>query len=372
MENPDNTILFEPLKVGNLSLPNRIIMAPMTRFGCENGIPGEINARYYRRRIEGGTGLLLTECAFVNHPAANAYEGSPAFYGEAALAGWRLVVEQVHQAGGKIMPQIWHAGPIRDGGGTLTDQTVPAYGPVEIRDGDTITTVGMTKQDIDEVTQAFAQAAADAKSIGFDGVEIHGAHSYLIDQFLWKHNNSRDDEYGGSIENRVRFACDIVRAVRKAVGPDFPLIFRFSQWKQGDYEAQIAETPEELEQILLPLSEAGVDIFHPSARRFWEPAFANSELSLAAWTKKISGKPTIAVGSIGIDKPLDMGLFAGERSESQPVSITDAVAAMQRGEFDLIAVGRALLGDPDWANKIRDGAEDQIAAFSTDVLAELV
>src|SRR5690554_6997155 len=103
---------------------------------------------------------------------------------------------------------------------------------------------GMTHEDIQDVVRAFAQAAKDAKAIGCDAVELHGAHGYLIDQFFWEGTNQRDDEYGGSMENRGRFAVEIIRAVREAVGPDFPIIFRFSQWKQQDYTARLAPTPE--------------------------------------------------------------------------------------------------------------------------------
>ena len=113
----------------------------------------------------------------------------------------------------------------------------------------------MSKADIQEVIAAFAQAARDAQAIGMDGVEIHGAHGYLIDQFFWEGSNQRDDEYGGSLANRSRFAVELVRAVRAAVGADFPIIFRFSQWKQQDYSARLVETPEGLREFLAPLVE---------------------------------------------------------------------------------------------------------------------
>jgi 2,4-dienoyl-CoA reductase-like NADH-dependent reductase (Old Yellow Enzyme family) len=134
-----------------------------------------------------------------------------------------------------------------------------------------------------------------------DGVEIHGAHGYLIDQFFWEGSNRRDDEYGGDLAGRSRFAIELIQAVRAAVGPDFPIIFRFSQWKQQDYTARLVQTPQALAAFLQPLSEAGVDIFHCSTRRFWEPEFDGSELNLAGWTRQLTGKPTITVGSVGLD-----------------------------------------------------------------------
>lgn len=150
----------------------------------------------------------------------------------------------------------------------------------------------MSVQDIKEVIEAFARAARDAQMLGFDGVEIHGAHGYLIDQFFWDYTNKRTDQYGGkTLAERTRFAMELVQAVRNAVGKEFPIDFRFSQWKLGNYDAKLAYSPEELESLLIPLSNAGVDIFRASTRRFWEPEFPGSPLNLAGWTKKLPENP---------------------------------------------------------------------------------
>ncbi len=154
---------------------------------------------------------------------------------------------------------------------------------------------------IEEIIQAFATAALTAKKLGFDGIEIHGAHGYLIDQFFWEKTNQRQDKYSGNMKARSQFAVEIIKACRNAVGPDFPIIFRYSQWKMGSYQAKLTTTPEELATFLAPLVEAGVDIFHCSTRRYWEPEFSGSKLNLAGWIKKITGKPTITVGSVGLD-----------------------------------------------------------------------
>lgn len=163
---------------------------------------------------------------------------------------------------------------------------------------------------------AFAKAAADAKRLGFDGVELHGAHGYLIDQFFWKETNRRTDEYGGDLTGRTRFASRIIHAVRKAVGSRFPIIFRFSQWKTGHYDAKLAYTPEELEAFLAPLTDAGVDIFDCSTRRFWEPEFEGSRLNLAGWTRKLTGKPTISVGSVGLKGDFTNAFDGGPEAEA--------------------------------------------------------
>jgi len=365
--------LFQPLQFGRFSLNNRIVMAPMTRNRSPEGIPGENVAQYYRSRAAGGVGLIITEGTYIGHPAANGYADVPAFHGEKALAGWKKVVDEVHAAGGRIIPQIWHVGAARSPG-VEPDPAVPGYGPMQVESGGQVMVKAMTKADIDDAVNAYATAAADAERLGFDGVEIHGAHGYLIDQFLWKGSNQRTDEYGGSLENRCRFALEVVRAVRARVSADFPVVFRFSQWKLGDYNARIADTPEELAQVLKPLADAGVDFFHASSRRIWQPAFEGSEESLAAWTKKVTGKPVIAVGSVGLEKEFRVGHFT--REESPDTGIQIDVQRLSEGvahsKFDLVAVGRALLADPQWTNKLKAGRVSELVSFDARALDELV
>ncbi|MAC98850.1 MAG: 12-oxophytodienoate reductase [Pseudomonadales bacterium] len=364
------TPLFKPFTLGNLALSNRIVMAPMTRNFSPKGVPNQAVVDYYRRRAESGVGLIITEGTVVDHAAANGYPNVPHFYGEDALAGWKQVVDAVHAAGGKIAPQLWHVGNVRRLG-TEPNGDVPGYGPMENQKDGKVLVKGMTQQDIDDVVAAFAKAAKDAKDVGFDAIELHGAHGYLIDQFFWEGTNQREDQYGGSMENRGRFAVEIIKGVRAAVGADYPIIFRFSQWKQQDYTARLAPTPELLEQFLTPLSDAGVDIFHCSQRRFWEPEFESSELNLAGWTRKITGKPCITVGSVGLDGEF-LQFMVNTDKVAQTANIDGLLERLDADEFDLVAVGRALLVDPQWADKVREGRFDDIAPFSRDALKTLV
>jgi 2,4-dienoyl-CoA reductase-like NADH-dependent reductase (Old Yellow Enzyme family) len=228
----------------------------------------------------------------------------------------------------------------------------------------------MTKEDIQDVVRAFAESAKAAKEVGFDGVEIHGAHGYLLDQFFWEGTNQRDDEYGGSIENRARIGIEIVKAVREAVGEDFAIVLRFSQWKQQDYEAKLAQNPEELERFLMPFVDAGVDVFHASTRRFWLPEFEGSDLNLAGWTKKITGKPVISVGSVGLDGDF-LNSPDGMGGTANPAGLDELERRMDNDEFDMIAVGRALLQDPNWLVKMREGKEEEIAPFTKAALGSL-
>ena len=370
MSNNNSDKLFESFSMGNLTLKNRTVMAPMTRTFSPDYIPNKEVAKYYRRRAEGNVGLIITEGTFIDHKAANGYERVPAIYGEKALAGWKHVVDEVHAAGGKIAPQLWHVGSVRKEG-IGPDKTVPAYSPSGLFKPGAENGVAMSQDDINDVIAAFAQAARDAKAIGFDAIEVHGAHGYLVDQFFWEGTNQRTDGYGGSLENRARFGVEIVEAIRAAVGEDFPIIFRFSQWKQQDYNAKLCQTPEELTTFLTLLTNAGVDIFHASTRRFWLPEFEGSDLNLAGWTKKITNKPVITVGSVGLDSD-----FTGEGSmdlsgTSNPTGIDGLLARLNNDEFDLVAIGRALLVDAQWVNKIRDKKEDEIAPFNKDALMKL-
>ena len=361
--------LFRPFTCKSLELANRVVMAPMTRMRSPGYVPNDEVIGYYQRRAQGGVGLIITEGTTVNHRAANGYEQVPAFHGE-ALDGWKKVVDAVHQAGGKIIPQLWHVGGIRRPG-TGPDKDVPGYSPSGCHAPGKCKGHAMSKQDIDDVVRAFAEGARDAKALGFDGVEIHGAHGYLIDQFFWAGTNLRDDEYGGSMKNRGRFAEEIIRAVRSEVGADFAVVLRYSQWKQQEYTARLAETPELLEAFLAPLVDAGVDIFHCSTRRFWEPEFEGSDLNLAGWTKKLTGKPVITVGSVGLDDDFigEAGMAMG--GEAQPKGIDDLLERMAADEFDLVAVGRALLQDPNWLQKVREGKLDEIKPFGKEALMSL-
>ncbi|WP_438433232.1 NADH:flavin oxidoreductase [Gorillibacterium sp. sgz500922] len=365
---PSTAALFKPFEGGGLKLENRIVMAPMTRGFSPQGVPGPDVAAYYRRRAENGVGLIITEGTVIRHPASEADRNVPHIYGDEAVEGWARVVREVHEAGGKIAPQIWHTGTARERSKFPESDAAPV-GPSGLGLTGEPVSEPLTVAEIRELVEAYAEAAANAKRVGFDAVEIHGAHGYLIDQFFWEATNKRTDEYGGDLVGRSRFAVEVIEAVRAAVGPDFPILFRFSQWKPVDYGAKLASTPEELERFLAPLSAAGVDIFHASTRRFWEPEFVGSELNLAGWTRKLTGKPAITVGSVGLDSDFT-ALFA-EGKGGQPAGMGQLVERLERGEFDLVAVGRALLSDPAWAAKVRDGRLEELQPFGREALGTL-
>ncbi|MCJ8208593.1 NADH:flavin oxidoreductase [Mucilaginibacter sp. RS28] len=362
-------ILFHPFQLKTLNLRNRIVMAPMTRSFSSNGVPGQNVAEYYTRRAAGEVGLILSEGTVIDRPSSSNDANVPHFYGEEALAGWQNVINSVHQAGGQMGPQIWHMG-IMDNHHSGWTPSVPFEGPSEFNRPGFANGKAMTESDIADTIAAFGRAAADAKRLGFDCVELHGAHGYLIDQFFWEGTNKRQDQYGGNtIAARTRFAVDVIKEVRRQVGDELALIIRLSQWKPADFNNKLAKNPEELEQWLTPLADAGVDIFHCSQRRFWEAEFEGSDLNFAGWAKKVTGKPTITVGSIGLSGEFIAG-FQGESSD--PSSIDELLRRFDRGDFDLVAVGRPLIANPDWAKKIHEGRDAELKGFSRELLGQLV
>lgn len=367
----DIEVLFRPFRSRALDLPTRVVMAPMTRCFSPDGVPTQEVAEYYKRRAQHEVGLIVTEGTLVNEPAAGNAMGVPNFYGGAALRAWKKVVEAVHTTDAKIAPQLWHVGMARKLEGDYPNPSAPPIGPSGI-DPESLAQVAepMSRAKIEEVIEQFAQSALDAKKLHFDAVELHGAHGYLIDQFFWEKTNRRTDEYGGDLVGRTRFACDIIRAVRQAVGRNFPILFRFSQWKVGHYDVKLAQTPQELEAFLAPLMDAGVDIFDCSTRRYWEPEFEGSPLNLAGWTKKLTGLPTISVGSVGLDKTFTE-TFGDPAVVVKHSCIEPLVKRMRDEEFDLIAVGRALLADPAWADKMHAGRTDEIEVFTEESLRRL-
>jgi 2,4-dienoyl-CoA reductase-like NADH-dependent reductase (Old Yellow Enzyme family) len=370
LDGVDATPLLSPASVAGLKLRNRLVMAPMTRNFSPDGIPGDDVAAYYGRRAE-SLGLLITEGTYVDEGSGGSTR-VPRFFGERPLAGWRNVADAVHTAGGAVFPQLWHTGVTRKpGSGPYPD--APVISPSGVTASGQAVAEPATAAQLAVVADAFAAAAAAAQAAGFDGVELHGAHGYLLDEFHWPQTNQRGDAYGGAVNGRVRFSAEVAAAVRAATGPDYPIAFRFSQWKGGHYDARIAADPAELEAFLTPLAAAGVTIFHASTRRYWLPAFDGSPRTLAGWTRQITGLPVIAVGSVGVAAPF-LGVSDDGRGPAAPqasLTLAPLVGLLERGEFDLVALGRAVLADPAWAAKVGDGRLAEIRPYAKSADATL-
>lgn len=365
--------LFEPFALRDLKLDNRIVMAPMTRGFSPSGVPGDDVAAYYRRRAEAG--LIITEGVGVDHPAALGGSGvdgdnAPHMYGKAALEGWKHVVEEIHAAGGVVMPQLWHQGVMREmgtGPHPEVESVRPSgtWGPLDktamvspqyLENVAAKPGRAMTDEEVVDVIEGFARSARWAMEVGFDGIAVHGAHGYMVDDFLWEGTNTRTDRWGGDHIGRAAFAAELVKAIRREIGPGPVINFRFSQWKQQDVRARLAETPDQLGEILGPLADAGVDIFDGSQRYFDKPEFEGSPLNLAGWAKKLTGKASQTVGGVG----LASGVYDSKKdggSAAALVNVYKVAERLAKGEFDLVGVGRAIMHDPDWTRRIREGEE---------------
>ena len=369
----DTSILFEPFQLGSAQLKNRIVMAPMTRQHSPGGVPDKEVIEYYERRAAGGAGLIVSEGTLINVPEASGLVNVPEFYGS-ALDAWKKVVDRVQHNGGCFFPQLWHLGVERHfipEEFRIADFSEHAsVGPSGLLGPDIALNDPMSEQLIEQTIDAYVQGIVDAMAIGCDGVELHGAHGYLIDQFLWQGTNQRTDRWGGDAVGRARFVTDIVSRARAIVGNDFPIVMRISQWKTREYTAKLAESPDQLEDLLEPMVDAGVSAFHCSTRRFWKPEFEGSDMNLAGWVKKLTGLPTISVGSVGLDAEFSSS-DRFKKAHFSESTINDLLAMMERGDFDLVAVGRAFLANPNWPDLVKNNRFSEIKPYSLDSVATL-
>ncbi len=361
----DHAILFTPFTLGATTFHNRWVMPAMQRGMCKDGSPTPELAAYYARRAQGGTALMIGESAAVDHPSATVQPTS-AHINAAARDGWARCVDEVREAGGEMMLQLWHEGAMRSDGQALSASGLAHPGKESGR--------AATLDELAEIRDGFVRSAVIAQEIGACGVEVHAAHGYFLDQFLWHGSNIRDDGYGGpDITHRARFPAEIVAAIRAECGPDFVISLRFSQWKEVDYEAKVAPSPEDLATMARMFRDAGVDVLHASTRRFWESEWEGDNRNLAGWTKAGGdGLPVITVGSVGLDTDvMDVFMKSIDPKPRVEVAIDDLAARMAAGEFDMVAVGRALIGDPDFVKKVAAGDYASIRTFKRDDLGKL-
>jgi 2,4-dienoyl-CoA reductase-like NADH-dependent reductase (Old Yellow Enzyme family) len=359
----DITPLLQPLTIRGMQLRNRFVMPGMQRYWCADGAPDLRLREYYRRRVLGGASLIISESCAINHPSATK---NPTFarISPDTRDAWRACVSGVHEAGGAMFLQLWHQGAVNYGGDAETNPDFVALSPSGLSHPGESFGRAATEAELDSIKHAFVQGALDAAEIGADGVELHAAHGFLLDQFLWPGTNLRADRYGGpAITERATFVAEVAQAVREAAGPDLVISVRISQWKESDYDAKIVEKPDELADLLTVLRAAGADIFHVSARRFWKPEWDGSDLSLAGWAKSFTDAAVIAVGSIGLDKDVMASLNGEEAEQTGARRIDELMRRFNRGDFDLVAVGRSQIGDPEWVAKMSGNRLSDIRAF---------
>lgn len=361
--------LFEPLQVKATVLRNRFVMPAMQRGFLKECTPTAAMAAYLEGCARGGMGLIITEGTGPDHPSAF-WQGTFGVLRREDQAIWRDIVSRAKSGGAALLVQLWHAGSCRVVPPESAWAKSPTLSPSGLLQAGRPNGAAMTARDIEEIRDAFVRAALFAQEIGADGVEIHAAHGYLLDQFLWHETNIRTDEYGGAtLAERARFPRDVVAAVRATCGDDFLISFRFSQWKEVDYEARIVAHPDELRPAIGMLRAAGVDIFNVSTRRFdrieWPEL--DPRRTLAGWVKSMTDAAVIAVGSVGLNNDIASNLFGGKNPELQVERDLERVrAAMAEGQFDLVGIGRAQIANPDFVARVQRGEIAALRSFDRD------
>ncbi|GLB67176.1 NADH:flavin oxidoreductase [Arthrobacter mangrovi] len=342
---PNHAPLWNPVRIGSTEITNRIALAPMTRISAtENGHATERMASYYEAYARGGFGLLITEGIYPDTAYSQGYLFQPGIATPEQARSWAKIVEVVHAAGAKIFAQLMHAGGQAQGNAFVDSSVGPsAIAPKGEQlafyrgEGPYSVPSEITPDQMDEVRRGFVAAALRAKHAGFDGIEIHGANGYLIDQFLTDYLNKRTDNYGGSSENRVRFAAEICRAVRDAVGSDMTVGIRISQAKVSDNEHKWGGGEEEAKTIFSSLGATGIDYIHTTEYRATAPAFNDTGASLATLAKRHSGVAVIANGNL--DHPETAASLIGD------------------GAADVIALGKAALANRNWPHRVRNNLD---------------
>lgn len=360
--------LFSPYRLKTIELRNRFVVPSMQRWRCRDGRPTSAVAAYYGARAAGGFAIVNSEAVAIDHPSACGKASALRLIPDTRDA-WRTCVDAVTRQGAHMLMQLWHQGAMRvvDEGDALPSvlREAPTLSPSGLVLGERAAGRSATVRELADIRDAYVRSALIAQEIGAAGVEVHGGHGFLLDQFLWAATNLRVDEYGGAdIAARARFPVEVVQAIRQAVGPDFIISFRFSQWKELDYSARIVASPGELERMLQVLLAAGVDMFNVSTRRFYKPEWPDSDMGLAGWTKRLSGAPVVAVGGVGVSNDVLEAMKGGAPTRNDvEASLRALVIRFRQGEFDLVAVGRASLADGDWVSKVADGRFDEIREF---------
>lgn len=329
--------LLDPINIGEWNLRNRIVMAPMTRSFAddETGVVGPDVVEYYRKRAEDGIGLIITEGINLS-PRAKGTFGIPGLFTEDQMTGWKKVTDAVHQEGGTIVAQLWHVGrlthhELTGGQPPQAPSALKAKGLVHRLHKPYEMPEEMTEGDIQKVTEEYAQAARNAIDSGFDGVEIHGAHGYLIDQFNSEATNCRKDRYGRNLIQRLTFMKEVLASVIKEIGAEKTII-RFSEIKDDLPDYKWKDPEESVQAFIHVFQDVGISILHPSTNHFTETlvnGMTLHELVRKYWK----------------------GVIIGVRDLDESLAET----SIKEGTIDLAAFGRPILANPDFFQRVTHG-----------------
>ncbi|QYK00780.1 alkene reductase [Shewanella psychrotolerans] len=342
--------LFEPLKLNDtITLNNRILMAPLTRCMADDElVPTQAMTDYYGRRA--AAGLIISEAVIIR-PDGQGYPNTPGLFTPKQIDGWRVVTNAVHSNGGKIFAQLWHTGRVAHshffGGQTIAPSAIAIEGSVpRQRELTYETPKAVTHEDIEQLVSDYSQAAANAIDAGFDGVEIHGANAYLIDQFLHHDSNRRTDEYGETPENMARFPLAVVDAICQRIGNERTGL----RVSPGAYVNMKADSRDRqvFDYFLAEIEKRDLAFLHIG---IFDDAmeFDYLEGSASSYARKHYSKTLVGVGSY---------------------SAQTGAEAIANGKFDLLAIGRPFIANPDYVERVRDN--QPLVEYSDEMLASLI
>jgi len=359
--------LFTPLALDGVTLRNRFVMPAMQIGFTENCGPSPRTIDYLRGRSEGGAGLIFSESCAPDHPSGY-WQAAFCVMNPQTRGRWAELTEAIKGAGAAFAVQLWHPGGQRRPIEGFAHADAPTLSPSGLIQAEREGGRAMTRDEMDDLADTFVRAAEDAKSIGADGVELHCAHGYLMDQFLWAETNTREDGYGGpAVADRARYPLAVAAAIRQAVGKDFLVSLRFSQFKEVDYGARVFETPEELAEFGALARAAGVSMLNVSSRRFGKPEWPDRDptLGIAGWAKRLTHLPIMTTGSIGLSTDIFADLFDGEDPGLRiAADLAELGRRFNAGEFDMVGVGRMHIANADFVTKVRDGRFDELRLYN--------
>lgn len=328
--------LFSQFKLKDFMLKNRIGVAPMTRMSAAaESIPRQDVLDFLVRRAKNGTSIIFTEAIVTDYESAQGYPGQSRILTQPQIDAWKPVVREIQRQGAIAIMQMFHCGRMAWPEANPANRSI-APSPITPKQDNPMTgepypvPEAMSNFDIDHVITGFVETAKGAVEAGFDGIEIHGAHGYLINQFLSSYSNRRTDSYGGSVENRYRFAHEVIQAVRKVIPDDRLLTFRISNWGVADMEVSLFDSKEEYQEIIRRLANEPIDAISVSTYGYNEKAFGTNK-NMAQLTREITDLPLMICG----------GIFDRASSEE---ALQDA---------DIILSGKSLLLNPNWVEEVQ-------------------
>jgi 2,4-dienoyl-CoA reductase-like NADH-dependent reductase (Old Yellow Enzyme family) len=350
---------LRPAKIGGIELANRFTVAPMSRVSAAaDGTPTDEMTDYYAHFAGGGFGLVITEGTYTDTTHSQGYWNQPGLATEGHIDGWRRVTDNVHATGTPIFAQLMHAGALSQGNAYAAEAIAPsAIAPI----GQMLEEYGgsgswpvpreITPAELDSAVAGFADAAARARAAGFDGVEIHAANGYLLDQFLTVYTNSRTDEYGGNVANRTRLTARIVAEIRDQVGSEFVIGVRLSQTKVNDLKYRWPGGAQDAEVIFAAVADAGADYLHIASegRNFIDTARFPDGRTITSVAKQVTGLPVIANGGMH--------------------DMRQAADVLVDGHADLLSIGRGALANPDLPARLAGDVE--LAPFDHAMLSPM-